>query len=153
MAGTLGADGPVPTAFVLAGGLGTRLRGVVAAVPKVLAPVGGRPFLAHLLERLARGGVRHVVLCTGYRAAQVESAIGAEFAGMEISYSVEPEPLGTAGALRLAAAHARTETLLVLNGDSFLALDYAAFLDAHRVRGARASMAVVHLCRDARANV
>ncbi|MBN8799731.1 MAG: NTP transferase domain-containing protein, partial [Stenotrophomonas nitritireducens] len=68
-------------AVVLAGGLGTRLRSVVSDVPKPLAPVAGRPFLAWLLDRLAGQGVRRVVLATGYLANKVEVEVGSCWSG------------------------------------------------------------------------
>ncbi len=107
-------------AVVLAGGLGTRLRAVVSDVPKPLAPVAGRPFLAWLLDRLAMQGMRRVVLATGHMAERVEAAIGMRWAGMEIAYSVEDKPLGTGGALKLALSKLAGDAVHVLNGDTFL---------------------------------
>ena len=68
------------TAAILAGGLGTRLRSVVADRPKVMAEVGGRPFLSYLLDQLGEAGVRRVVLCTGHRAEQVRAVFGDSYA-------------------------------------------------------------------------
>src|SRR5258707_9853601 len=90
------------TAAILAGGLGSRLRPVVADRPKVLAPVGGRPYLTYLLDRLADAGFEEVVLLTGFQAEMVWDAFGDAYAGMRLVHSREPQPLGTAGALRLA---------------------------------------------------
>src|SRR5690242_14144702 len=90
------------SAAILAGGLGTRLRSVVADRPKVLAPVGGRPFLTYLLGQLARAGVQEVVLLVGYGADQVRSTFGADYDGLRLLYSEETAPLGTGGAVRLA---------------------------------------------------
>lgn len=107
-------------AIVLAGGLGTRLRTVVSDVPKPLAPVAGRPFLAWLLDRLAGTGLRRCILATGYRSEAIEQAIGRRWHGMDVAYSVESEPLGTGGAIRLAASHLRGDAVHVLNGDTWL---------------------------------
>ena len=90
------------TAAILAGGLGTRLRSVVADRPEVLAQVGGRPFLAYLLDQLAVSGIKNVVLCTGYLGEQVQAVFGVSYRSLCLSYSPESAPLGTAGALRLA---------------------------------------------------
>ena len=128
------------TAFVLAGGMGTRLRSAVADRPKVLAPVQGRPFLAFLLDRLAGAGVRHIVLGTGYMADAVKAAFGDEHAGMRLSYSREPAPLGTGGALRLALPQLRSDPILVLNGDSFFDADLAGFVRAFGACDARAAL-------------
>jgi NDP-sugar pyrophosphorylase family protein len=133
------------TAAVLAGGLGTRLRSVVADRPKVLAPVAGQPFLAHLLDQLGRVGVRETGLLVGYGAGQVREAFGDTHSGMRLEYSTETEPLGTGGAVRLALPHLRTDTVLLLNGDSYCDLDLAAFLRFHRERGASASLALTHV--------
>lgn len=107
-------------AIVLVGGLGTRLRGVVSDLPKPLAPVAGRPFLAWALDQLMDGGVRHVVLATGYMAERVEAAIGARWGSMQVTYSVEERPLGTGGAVRQASRLLRGSAAHVMNGDTFL---------------------------------
>src|SRR6187401_1813598 len=91
-------------ALVLAGGLGTRLKPRFGDLPKGLAPLGGRPVLARQIEWLVGHGVHDVVLCTGVGAEQVERELGAGASlGATLHYSVEPEPLGTGGALRHAA--------------------------------------------------
>src|SRR5207247_7582618 len=90
------------TAAILAGGMGMRLRAVVADRPKVLAPVHGRPYLTHLLDQLAAAGSREVVLLTGYGAEQVFETLGESYRGMRLIHSPEARPLGTGGALRNA---------------------------------------------------
>lgn len=111
------------TAFVLAGGLGTRLRPRFGELPKALAPVAGKPFLVHILSWLARSGIRRVVLCAGFGAEQVRETLGdGSAAGVALTYSVEREPLGTGGALKLAEPHVDGPSL-VLNGDTLAACD------------------------------
>jgi D-glycero-alpha-D-manno-heptose 1-phosphate guanylyltransferase len=117
-------------AIVLAGGFGTRLRSVVSDVPKPLAPVAGRPFLAWLLDELAQQGLRRVVLATGHMADKVEAAIGVQWAGMEIAYSVESNPLGTGGALKQALTQLQGQCVHVLNGDTFLRYSLCGLEDA-----------------------
>lgn len=117
-------------AIVLAGGLGTRLRAVVADVPKPMAPVAGRPFLEILLSSLQRQGVQRVVLSVGYLADRIVSHFGPRFHDVELVYEIEDEPLGTGGALRRALLRCRTPAALVVNGDTFLDLDLAT-LTAH----------------------
>lgn len=117
-------------AIILAGGLGTRLRAVVADRPKVLALVAGKPFLHWLLQGLARQRVARAVLATGYMADAVRDAVGETFAGLAIAYSPEAQPLGTGGAIYAALAHCTGARVLVLNGDSWLGLDLAAFAAA-----------------------
>ena len=119
-------------AFILAGGLGTRLRSLVADRPKGMAAVEGKPFLAHQLNFLRRHGVTRVVLCVGYRRQAIEDYFGGGgHLGLRIDYAIEDRPLGTAGALRNGAALADPR-FLVLNGDSLLDLDLAELVAAHR---------------------
>lgn len=132
-------------ALLLVGGLGTRLRSAVPSLPKPLAAVGKKSFLELLIRQLKHQGVRRVILCTGYLADQVETEFGNGRAlGLDISYSKELEPLGTAGAVKLAQSHlGNTSEFLVMNGDSFLEIDMASFIQFHRDRRALVSMAVV----------
>jgi len=135
-----------PGAIVLAGGLGTRLAGVSGGLPKCLMPVAGRPFLGLLLCYLARWGVRRTVLALGHGAARVERELPLLLpAGMDADVVAEPTPLGTGGAIRLAAERARTWPVLALNGDSFLDLDLDALLATHAARGARVTMALAEV--------
>lgn len=129
-------------AIVLVGGLGMRLRSVVSELPKPLAPVGGRPFLAHLLDQLARSGLRRVILATGYLAEKVEHAIGTRWAGMEIAYSNEPEPLGTGGAIRHATSLLQGEGVHLANGDTFLRFDLRALERIVHLTGATLGIAL-----------
>jgi len=110
-------------ALILAGGLGTRLRGVVSDRPKPMAEVQDRPFLLYLIEQLKDQGFHDLVLCVGYRAAQVQDYLGDGGRwGVHIDYAVERELLGTAGAMRNAREWIHG-AFLVLNGDSYLDLD------------------------------
>lgn len=133
-------------ALILCGGLGTRLRPAVAEVPKVLAPVAGRPFLDVLVGELRRAGLRRLVLLVGHLADQVERHVSGPLAraypDVEIELSAEPAPLGTAGAVKHAARFV-DGTFLVVNGDTFLELDAAALLGAHRRAGALVTLAAV----------
>jgi NDP-sugar pyrophosphorylase family protein len=129
-------------AFVLAGGLGTRLRPRFGDLPKPLAPVGGRPFLARPLAWLAAHGVRDVVLCVGHGAGAIEAAMGDGSAlGVRLTYSVESEPLGTGGALGQARAHVDGPAL-VLNGDTLLECDPWWLERARWERGALGAVAL-----------
>jgi NDP-sugar pyrophosphorylase family protein len=121
------------TAAILAGGLGTRLRSVVADRPKVLAPVAGRPFLARLLDQLAAAGLDEVVLLVGYGADQVRATFGDRYGRLRLRYSAEPHPLGTGGAVRHALPQFERDRVLLLNGDSFCDFDPVAFVS--RVSG------------------
>jgi len=131
------------TAVILAGGLGTRLRPVLGDLPKALAPVAGRPFLAYQLDWLKRQGVTRVVLCTGYRHDLIAAFCGDGAAwGMQIQYSVEETPLGTAGAL-YQARRLLQQTFVAMNGDTYFATDLAVLLADHRAGGAPATLALL----------
>ena len=127
-------------AVILAGGLGTRLRSVVADKPKVLAPVNGRPFIEYLFEQLVRAGIRDAVLCTGYLGEKIREVFGDRWRDLNLAYSQEAEPLGTGGALRLAGPYITSDTVLVLNGDSYLDGDLAEAFDWHRDKKAGATI-------------
>jgi D-glycero-alpha-D-manno-heptose 1-phosphate guanylyltransferase len=116
-------------AAILAGGLGTRLRSVVADRPKVLAPVNGCPYITLLLAQLAQAEVRRVVLLVGHRADLIRAALGSHYRGMRLLYSEEPTPLGTGGAVRHALPMLTARRVLLLNGDSFCEWDRALLDD------------------------
>lgn len=121
-------------AIVLAGGLGTRLRRVVSDVPKVLAPVGKKPFLDIILDDLSRKGVNRVVLAVGYLKDQIIRHVSNRGFDMEIAFSVEEEPLGTGGAIKRACGLCAAERVFVVNGDTFFDValsDMMTFSVAH----------------------
>lgn len=131
------------TAIVLAGGLGTRLRRAVGDRPKVLAPAAGRPFLDYVLAYLAGQGIEKVILSLGYLADQVLAfAADGRRWGLEIGYSIEDSPLGTGGALRLAARGLQTP-FFALNGDTLFLVDLETLWRAHRAAQATATIALL----------
>jgi D-glycero-alpha-D-manno-heptose 1-phosphate guanylyltransferase len=135
-------------AIMLVGGLGTRLRAVVPSTPKVLASIGEKSFLELLVRQLRSQGIRHLVMCTGYLADQIESKFGdGRIWDVSIEYSKEEMPLGTAGAVRLAQCYLRdAPEFLVLNGDSFLEVDFQSLMAFHRGHdNAIATMAVLRV--------
>jgi D-glycero-alpha-D-manno-heptose 1-phosphate guanylyltransferase len=132
-------------AIVLAGGLGTRLRGVVDDIPKPMAPVQGRPFLAFVLDQLVDAGFKTGIFATGYRHEAIRAYFGEVYRGLALRYSVEREPLGTGGAIRLAFAQVTARDVFVLNGDTYLELDFRGMLDAHASARVELSMAICHV--------
>lgn len=112
-------------AIVLAGGFGTRLRQLVADVPKPMASIAGRPFLEILLNSLASKGFSRVILSVGFMAEKISSHFGSQFGGLDLVYAVEDQPLGTGGGMRLAMSHALADHVFVFNGDTFLDLEVA----------------------------
>lgn len=132
-------------AIILAGGFGTRLRGIVDDVPKPLAPVAGRPFLAWLLDRVGATGIRRCILATGYLGDRIEARIGPDWQGMDIAYSREPAPLGTGGAIRLAARQLRGDGVHVFNGDTWLEFDPPGLEAAARTAGTPLAIALARV--------
>ncbi|CAN5866191.1 nucleotidyltransferase family protein [soil metagenome] len=135
-------------ALVLCGGLGTRLRDAVGEVPKVLAPIAGRPFLDLLVGALQRGGIQRIVLLAGYLADQVQAyadgPLREAYPDVEVQVCVEASPLGTGGAIRNAQQFV-DGTFIVLNGDTYIELDAHALLAAHRGAGAKTTIATVRV--------
>lgn len=127
---------------VLAGGKGTRLRSAVADLPKSLAPVAGRPFLAWLLDDLREAGFDHIILSLGYKHEAVEAWVATRADNDTLTCVVEEEPLGTGGGVRLALRKATEDTVFVLNGDTFFGVDYRAMQRFHAHCGAEATLAL-----------
>ena len=135
---------------ILAGGQGTRIRGVLGNIPKILAPVNGTAFLDILLRRLRQFGVQRFVLCLGHLADRVRKHIGSE---IDVELSIEPEPLGTGGALRFARQKLRSDPVLVMNGDTWLDADLCEFVERHRRSRASISMLCVPVSDSSRFDV
>lgn len=131
-------------AVLLVGGMGTRLRSVVPSAPKPLAPIGNMPFLELVFRQLQSQGIRRLVMCTGYLASRIEDEFGDGHEwGVAIDYSIESDPLGTAGAVKLAErCLPAAADFLVLNGDSFLEIGFHQFIRFHRAHGGLVSIAV-----------
>lgn len=130
-------------ALILAGGLGTRLREVVGDRPKVLAPVGGRPFLVYLLDQLRRYGIIDIILSVGYQAERVMEVVGdGSGLGVQVRYAREESLLGTGGALRNALSLMEGDDILVLNGDSYFDLNFDLLTQYHRLWDAGVTIAL-----------
>lgn len=133
-------------ALILAGGLGTRLSGVLRDLPKPLAPVAGRPFLYYLIRQLTVHGFRDIVLSTGHLGEKIVESFGdGRDLGIHIDYSNEDRPAGTGGAVRLAEKHLEGDEFFVLNGDSFLDVDLEKLVEAHREHTAQVTMALARV--------
>jgi NDP-sugar pyrophosphorylase family protein len=129
---------------ILAGGFGTRLQGGASEKPKILASVGKETFLDFLLKWISAQGARRVILALGYKAESVKAHVAAHsYPSLDLIFSVEDVPLGTAGALRLAAQHVQSDPCLVLNGDSWIKADFGAFISAHKISNAALSLLCV----------
>jgi mannose-1-phosphate guanylyltransferase len=134
------------TALILAGGLGRRLRPLTYRIPKPMIKVGGKPIIFWQLELLKKHGVRNVVVLAGYKAGAIIDAIGdGSSIGMNVLYSVEEEPLGTAGAVRKAFGLINTDTFYVLNGDVITNIDLTLLREKLDKTGLLVAMAAVPL--------
>lgn len=109
-------------AIVLAGGLGTRLRSVVQDLPKPMAPINGKPFLAFVLEYLKKQGIAEIILSVSYKYELIQEYFKDEFYGMKLHYNIEKELLGTGGAIKDALKFVKNE-VYVLNGDTLFDID------------------------------
>lgn len=125
---------------ILAGGLGTRIQPAVMGKPKVLAEVRKHPFLEYLLYQLDKASFKKVILCTGYLGSQIEKTFGKRYKGLRLYYSQEKTPLGTAGCLRKALPLLNSETILVMNGDSFCEVNFKKFWQFHLGKKSKASL-------------
>ncbi len=127
-------------ALVLVGGEGTRLRPLTERMPKPAVTLVDRPFISYMVEWLASHGVDDVILACGFLPDRLRDVLGdGEPGGPTIRYLAEPEPRGTAGAIRFAA-DLLDERFLALNGDTLTDLDLSALMAAHDERGARATI-------------
>jgi D-glycero-alpha-D-manno-heptose 1-phosphate guanylyltransferase len=127
-------------AIVLAGGLGTRLRSAVPDLPKCMAPVGGRPFIAWLTDYFRRAGIQQFIFALGYKHAAFDDFFRQTFPEGGYLVSLEQEPLGTGGAIRQACSLGSGETVLILNGDTFFRIGLGALADFHQKNAADCSL-------------
>ena len=128
------------TAVILAGGLGMRLRAVVQDRPKVMANVAGRPFLTYVLDQIVSAGIKRAVVCTGFLASSISTVLNDDYQGLQLLYSHETIPLGTAGALRQALSMIQTFPVLLFNGDSYVNVNLEEFVQFHRSSQSKMSL-------------
>lgn len=131
-------------AIALVGGFGTRLRPLTNDIPKQMLPIGGRPMIEWVAEHLASHGIDELILALGYKADSIVDAYSSGvIAGLGFRVVVEPQPLGTAGAIGFAAAELGIdERCVVVNGDVLTDLDVTALVRFHESHSATASIAL-----------
>jgi NDP-sugar pyrophosphorylase family protein len=127
---------------ILCGGLGTRLRPVVSDRPKVLAQIGERTFLDILIDNLTKQGFKNIILCVGYLKEQIKNHFDRD-KDYSIMFSEEMEPLGTGGALKKARSFLKSDSFMVMNGDSICKIDFRKFYDFHVNKKGLLSMVLV----------
>ena len=128
--------------IVLAGGLGTRLRSVVADKPKCMAPLGEHPFLYYLLQYLHKQGITHAVLSLGYLSEQVIDWCNSMELPLRISFTVEPEPLGTGGGIIHSLPALEGKEVFIVNGDTYFDVDFPGFYAFHKTHQSPLSLAL-----------
>ena len=123
-------------AVVMAGGEGTRLRPLTSNQPKPMVPIVGKPCMEHIVELLKRHGFEDVIVTVAFLPQAIRSYFGSgETLGVDIGYSVEESPLGTAGSVKRAAGRL-DDTFLVISGDALCDVDLTELVEAHREKGA-----------------
>lgn len=132
----------IKEAIILAGGLGTRLRSVVSELPKCMAPVAGKPFLHFVIEQLKRQGINRFIFSLGYKHELIEEWLNAQYSMLNIQCSIEDEPLGTGGAVKLACSQATGKNILILNGDTFFNIDLELLSVFHETMNADCTLSL-----------
>jgi D-glycero-alpha-D-manno-heptose 1-phosphate guanylyltransferase len=121
-------------AIILAGGSGSRLKEVIADIPKSMAPINGRPFLEYQLDLLDRWGIRRVILSVGYMKEVIEKHFGGKYRELELVYAEEEEPLGTGGAILNSLQYAKGYSVFIMNGDTYFDVNMHRLDDFRRIK-------------------
>lgn len=129
-------------AIILAGGLGTRLRSVVSDVPKCMAPVAGKPFLHYIIKHFKKQGVDKFIFSLCYKHEMIEAWLNEQYPLMFMQTSVEEEPLGTGGAVKLACTMATEKNILILNGDTLFNVDVKKLFAFHKTNEADCTLSL-----------
>ncbi len=128
--------------IILAGGLGTRLRGAVPDLPKCMAPIAGKPFLQFLIDYLIKEGVTHFIFSLGYMHEVIESFLATTYPALNFQCSIEDSPLGTGGAIKKACALSTQKNIMILNGDTMFAINVQAFMAFHQQQQAHCTLSL-----------
>jgi len=132
----------IKEAIILAGGLGTRLRSVVAELPKCMANVAGKPFIYYVIKQLEKQGIEKFIFSLGYKHEVIEEYINTQFATINAQFVIEDTPLGTGGAILLACKKATEKNVLILNGDTMFSIDIQKLATTHISFGADCTLSL-----------
>jgi len=132
----------ITEAIILAGGLGTRLQHVVKDVPKCMAPVNGIPFIAYVIDHLQRQGIERFIFSLGYKSEQVIDFVDVQYKKLDKVFIIEPEQLGTGGAIREACNDVKNDHVVILNGDTLFRIDVQELTDIHTKQKAACTLAL-----------
>ncbi len=117
--------------IILAGGLGTRLRSVVPDLPKCMAPVNGKPFLAYVINYFQQQGIQNFIFSLGYKHEIIEEYLNNQYLSINIQYSIEEEPLGTGGAIKKACTLTLNKNIFAANGDTLFKANTTSLFNFH----------------------
>lgn len=129
-------------AIILAGGFGTRLKDAIGDIPKPMADINGRPFLEYLFDYLEFHMFTDIILAVGYKNEVIRNHFGDKYGSLRIRYSIENEPLGTGGAIKLAMNMAENPLVFIFNGDTMFRVDIRKMTDFHRARESKFTIAL-----------
>ena len=129
-------------AIILAGGLGTRLRAAVPALPKCMAPVNGKPFIAFVIEHLLEQGIDKFILALGYKSEVIVDFIDHQYPSLNFQFVIEEEPLGTGGAILLACNQSTTENVIATNGDTLFKVNLEKLSALHLQRRSECTLSL-----------
>ncbi len=129
--------------IILAGGIGTRLSQVVHDVPKPMADINGKPFLEYLMKNMLKFNTTEFVLCVGHKKEIIMDYFKDSYCGIPVKYSIEEHLLGTGGAIRQAFDLFNIDNAVIINGDTFVRMDYAEFYK--RMKGEKLGIALKYI--------
>ncbi|MBE3086977.1 MAG: nucleotidyltransferase family protein [Bacteroidetes bacterium] len=132
----------MPVVIILAGGLGSRLRDVTSCVPKPMAEINGKPFLAYLLKFLSDQGINEIVLSVGYKSEAITEHFHDKYDDILIKYAIEDQPLGTGGAIRNALQFVKNKYVFIMNGDTLFPINLATLFDFHKSKSSCITLAL-----------
>jgi D-glycero-alpha-D-manno-heptose 1-phosphate guanylyltransferase len=132
----------IKEAIILAGGLGTRLRSVIADKPKCMAPVAGKPFLHYLISFLQKNKIGNFIFSVGYMHEIIEDFLKENYQQLNYKISLEEEPLGTGGAIKMACKKTSQKDVLICNGDTLYKIDCNSLSKFHEEKNAVCSLSL-----------
>jgi D-glycero-alpha-D-manno-heptose 1-phosphate guanylyltransferase len=139
---SISGNNMITECIILAGGLGTRLRSAVPDLPKCMAPVAGKPFLAHVIDYFRNQGIERFIFSLGYKHETIEAFLNTAYTHYNKQYVIEQEPLGTGGAIQLACRQATEKDVLVVNGDTLFSIQLAKLTAFHQQHQAHCTLAL-----------
>lgn len=128
--------------IILAGGLGTRLRSTVKDLPKSMAPVSGRPFIDYVIQHFLKEGIQRFIFALGFEASPIQDYLQQNYPQLDIVFSIESEPLGTGGAIKLACKQVKASQVAVTNGDTLFKINLSTVWELHHAKGADCTLSL-----------